>query len=93
MEAPVSTPAAVEPAPAAPAVVAEPVAAVATTEVAEAADASDDADKPARANRASNISSSSEAVVKSSEGSAAPEGDNEPTKPKKAGWWQRRGFF
>ncbi len=48
--------------------------------------------KPARANRASNISSSTEAVVKSSDvAPAAPEED--PTKPKKAGWWQRRGFF
>ena len=60
-------------------------------EPAEAAD-SDDA-KPVRANRASNISSSSPAVVKSSEPSATPESDGEPTKPKKAGWWQRRGFF
>ncbi|MBW6420321.1 ribonuclease E/G [Rhizobium sp. XQZ8] len=75
------------------AVAAEPVpaaepAAAAPAETAPAEDA-----KPARANRASNISSSAEAVVKSSEPTAAPEGDGEPTKPKKAGWWQRRGFF
>jgi ribonuclease E len=49
--------------------------------------------KPLRANRASNLSSTSEAVVKSSDPTAAPEGDGEPPKPKKAGWWQRRGFF
>ncbi|MDQ0133701.1 ribonuclease E [Neorhizobium galegae] len=49
--------------------------------------------KPARANRASNISSSAEAVVKSSDPVAAPEVENDPSKPKKAGWWQRRGFF
>ena len=47
-------------------------------------------EKQARANRASNISSSAEVVVKSSEPSSS---DGEPTKPKKAGWWQRRGFF
>ncbi|MFB9951013.1 ribonuclease E/G [Rhizobium puerariae] len=51
----------------------------------------DDEAKPVRANRASNISSSSEAVVKSSE--PAPAADGDPGKPKKAGWWQRRGFF
>jgi len=49
--------------------------------------------KPARANRASNISSSAEAVVKSSDPAAAPEAEGDPSKPKKAGWWQRRGFF
>ena len=48
--------------------------------------------KPVRANRASNISSSSEAVVKSSDPAPAPEGDGNDPKPKK-GWWQRRGFF
>ncbi len=46
--------------------------------------------KPVRANRESNISSS-EPTVKSTRGDAAEgEGDG---KPKKAGWWQRRGFF
>ncbi|EUB94853.1 ribonuclease, Rne/Rng family [Rhizobium sp. CF080] len=59
--------------------------------VAEQADAGDV--KPARANRASNISSSAEAVVKSSDPAAAPEAEGDPSKPKKAGWWQRRGFF
>lgn len=57
----------------------------------EQADAEDA--KPVRANRASNISSSSEAVVKSSDPAAAQETDGEAAKPKKAGWWQRRGFF
>ena len=47
----------------------------------------DDAEaKPARANRGTNVSSS-EPVVKSA---GTPE---EAEKPKKAGWWQRRGFF
>ncbi len=41
--------------------------------------------KPVRANRESNISSS-EPTVKST----STDGDG---KPKKAGWWQRRGFF
>ncbi|WP_312406452.1 ribonuclease E/G [Rhizobium sp.] len=59
----------------------------------EATPAVDEDAKPARANRASNISSSSEAVVKSSEGNSTPEGDADQAKPKKAGWWQRRGFF
>jgi ribonuclease E len=46
-------------------------------------------EKRVRANRASNISSS-DPVVKSSEPSAK---EDEAAKPKKAGWWQRRGFF
>jgi ribonuclease E len=78
----------------APAIEEAPVAEVAIEDdVAQAIAEEGDEAKPARANRASNISSSSEAVVKSSEPGAAPEGDGEPTKPKKAGWWQRRGFF
>ncbi len=48
--------------------------------------------KPVRANRASNISSS-DPVVKSSDPAAQKPSDSEETKPKKAGWWQRRGFF
>ncbi|MBN9028407.1 MAG: ribonuclease E/G [Rhizobiales bacterium] len=43
-----------------------------------------------RANRASNVSSS-EPVVTSKRATA--DGDEEPPKPKKAGWWQRRGFL
>ncbi|CDZ37039.1 Ribonuclease E [Neorhizobium galegae bv. officinalis] len=61
--------------------------------VAEAEQADSSEAKPARANRASNISSSVEAVVKSSDPVAAPETEADPSKPKKAGWWQRRGFF
>ncbi len=48
--------------------------------------------KPVRANRASNITSS-DPVVKSSEPKADASSVDEPEKPKKAGWWQRRGFF
>ena len=44
--------------------------------------------KPARANR--DLSTiASEPVVTSSKS----EGEEEPAKPKKGGWWQRRGFF
>ncbi|MBB3609158.1 ribonuclease E/G [Rhizobium sp. BK602] len=48
-----------------------------------------EAGKPARANRESNVSSS-EPVVKSTRTNEGTDGDG---KPKKAGWWQRRGFF
>ncbi|KQQ37568.1 ribonuclease [Rhizobium sp. Leaf306] len=92
-EAPEATPAA-EASPVAEAPQAEEAAPVA--EPAPQAVAADDADesKPARANRASNISSSSEAVVKSSDpAKAATESDGDPAKPKKGGWWQKRGFF
>ncbi|PLU66963.1 hypothetical protein BMJ22_26805, partial [Sinorhizobium medicae] len=44
--------------------------------------------KPARSNR--DLSAiASKPVVTSSKG----ESEEEPTKPKKGGWWQRRGFF
>ncbi|MBD8663466.1 Rne/Rng family ribonuclease [Rhizobium sp. CFBP 8752] len=92
-EAPEATPAA-EASPVAEAPQTEEAAPVA--EPAPQAVAADDADdsKPARANRASNISSSSEAVVKSSDpAKAATESDGDPAKPKKGGWWQKRGFF
>ncbi|MBB4236551.1 Rne/Rng family ribonuclease [Rhizobium esperanzae] len=46
--------------------------------------------KPVRANRESNISSS-EPTVKST--TRVENGDSDDGKPKKAGWWQRRGFF
>ena len=68
-----------------------PAAEAPASEAVEPADAGEA--KPARANRASNISSSAEAVVKSSDPAAAPEAEGDPSKPKKAGWWQRRGFF
>ncbi|NNH60218.1 Rne/Rng family ribonuclease [Rhizobium laguerreae] len=45
--------------------------------------------KPLRANRESNISSS-EPTVKSTR---VENGEGDDGKPKKAGWWQRRGFF
>ncbi|MGR9163170.1 Rne/Rng family ribonuclease [Rhizobium leguminosarum] len=45
--------------------------------------------KPVRANRESNISSS-EPTVKSTR---IENGEGDDGKPKKAGWWQRRGFF
>lgn len=48
--------------------------------------------KPVRANRASNITSS-DPVVKSSEPKSEATSEDEASKPKKAGWWQRRGFF
>nr|CAD6417975.1 ribonuclease [Rhizobium sp. Q54] len=51
----------------------------------------DEERKPVRANRASNIASS-DPVVKSSE-PAGEDTNAEAEKPKKAGWWQRRGFF
>ncbi|MDM9648537.1 ribonuclease E/G [Rhizobium sp. S163] len=79
----------------APAVEAAPVAEAtpaAEPEVAEAsadlaAPAEEDA-KPVRANRGANVASS-EPTVKSSTTEAA----DSDGKPKKAGWWQRRGFF
>ncbi|KXG86552.1 Rne/Rng family ribonuclease [Agrobacterium bohemicum] len=46
--------------------------------------------KPARANRGDNVSSS-EPVVTSPSGEGAEGGDQ--SKPRKGGWWQRRGFF
>ncbi|MBN8953842.1 MULTISPECIES: ribonuclease E/G [unclassified Rhizobium] len=56
------------------------------------AETTEDTAKPARANRESNVSSSAP-VVKSTRANEGGDGDGEPTKPKKAGWWQRRGFF
>jgi len=42
-----------------------------------------------RANRGSSVTASEPVIT-----SAQPEGDgSEPTKPKKGGWWQKRGFF
>ncbi|OCJ12086.1 ribonuclease [Rhizobium sp. AC27/96] len=78
-----------------------PAADVETETVAEITEALDSAAepaaveeqaKPARANRESNVSSS-EPVVKSTRTNEGGDGDSDPTKPKKAGWWQRRGFF
>ncbi len=82
-----------EPVEAAPVVETKAEEAVVEAPVVEAAATEEKEAKPARANRASNISSSSEAVVKSSDVNPAPEGEDDAAKPKKAGWWQRRGFF
>ncbi|WHA39715.1 Rne/Rng family ribonuclease [Agrobacterium larrymoorei] len=76
--------------------VAEALAAAAPAEQAAeapaeaATDTAEDATKPARANRGENVSSS-EPVVTSSGAGDTPEGE-EP-KPRKGGWWQRKGFF
>ncbi|GMB81437.1 ribonuclease E/G [Shinella zoogloeoides] len=60
-------------------------------EVETAAADLDEPAKPVRANRdISNIAS--EPVVKSSTAKESAPGE-EPEKPKKGGWWQRRGFF
>ncbi len=70
------------------AVEAQPEAAEAAPEAVEEAVADLEGAKPARANR--DLSAiATEPVVTSSKG----EGEEEPTKPKKGGWWQRRGFF
>lgn len=79
-----------------PVIVEETVVDVAIEEVGEAsADLASEAETPAteekvRANRGSNVSSS-EPVVTSS-GSSTPADGDEP-KPRKGGWWQRKGFF
>ncbi len=79
----------------APAAEAAPVAEAAPAAEPEVAEASADLAapaeeeaKPVRANRGANVASS-EPTVKSST-TEATDGDG---KPKKAGWWQRRGFF
>ncbi|MDZ7928478.1 MAG: ribonuclease E/G [Agrobacterium sp.] len=86
----------VEPVVVEPEVVVETVVDVAIEEVGDAsADLAPEAeatgtDEKVRANRGSNVSSS-EPVVTSSGTPANPDGD-EP-KPRKGGWWQRKGFF
>ncbi|WP_421398241.1 Rne/Rng family ribonuclease [Agrobacterium fabrum] len=70
---------------------------VAIEETGEAsADLAPEADAPAteektRANRGSNVSSSEPVVTSSGSPASNPDGD-EP-KPRKGGWWQRKGFF
>jgi ribonuclease E len=81
--APVVTPAPEPVAVAEPAPIAEPVA---ETVVEEAAIADD---KPVRANRESTVTVS-EPVLTSAK---ATEETPDPSKPKKGGWWQKRGFF
>ncbi|MET3854405.1 ribonuclease E [Rhizobium sp. OAE497] len=87
---PVEEPVVVEEAPAAAAEPeAETVEASADLAAPAAEAAAAEEAKPVRANRESNISSSAP-TVKSTREAAEAEGDG---KPKKAGWWQRRGFF
>ncbi|MGO4564923.1 ribonuclease E/G [Rhizobium sp. 2YAF20] len=86
-EAAVAEVAAVEAAPVEMAPAAEPEAIAEVASVAVSTEV--EAEKPARANRQSNVSSS-EPVVKSTRTAEQTDSDG---KPKKAGWWQRRGFF
>ncbi|MDR6102449.1 ribonuclease E [Agrobacterium larrymoorei] len=79
-DAPVAeAPAAPAPAPQAP----EP--AVETTQ-----EETDEAAKPVRANRGDNVSSSEPVVTSSGKNDST---DGEEPKPRKGGWWQRKGFF
>ncbi len=77
-----------------PVIVEETVAEVAVEEAGEAsADLAPGAEAPAteekvRANRGSNVSSSEPVVTSSS-----PNPDGDEPKPRKGGWWQRKGFF
>jgi ribonuclease E len=74
-----------------PVAVVEEAAAPAEPEVEEASEDLDAPAKPTRANR--DITKiASEPVVKSSTAKETPS-DAEADKPKKGGWWQRRGFF
>ena len=71
--------------------VAAPLAAPAETPVADvvAEEAVVDESKPARANRESNVTSSQPVVTSVN----ASDENGEAAKPKKGGWWQKRGFF
>ncbi|MEW9523202.1 ribonuclease E/G [Agrobacterium radiobacter] len=77
-----------------PVIVEETVAEVAVEEAgAASADLAPEAEAPAteekvRANRGSNVSSSEPVVTSSS-----PNPDGDEPKPRKGGWWQRKGFF
>ncbi|TCS08464.1 ribonuclease E/G [Rhizobium sp. BK418] len=89
--------AAAAPSPVEEPVIEVPVAETTTEAEPEAAEASADLAtpaqeeaKPVRANRGSNVSSSEPTVTSTRTESAEAEGEG---KPKKAGWWQRRGFF
>ncbi|SOC39467.1 RNAse E [Rhizobium subbaraonis] len=68
----------------------QPAEDVAVEEAVEEAAADLDEAKPARANR--DLSTIASAPVVKSSSPKEKEGD-EPEKPKKGGWWQRRGFF
>ncbi|MGF0520164.1 Rne/Rng family ribonuclease [Agrobacterium pusense] len=77
-----------------PVIVEDTVVDVAVEEAGEAsADVAPQAEAPAseekvRANRGSNVSTSEPVVTSSS-----PNPDGDEPKPRKGGWWQRRGFF
>ena len=71
------------PAPAPPEQAAEPAVETAQEEL-------DDATKPARANRGDNVSSSEPVVTSSGKNDST---DGEEPKPRRGGWWQRKGFF
>ncbi|MCP8895533.1 Rne/Rng family ribonuclease [Shinella daejeonensis] len=60
-------------------------------DVETAAAALDEPQKPVRANRDISQIASEPVVTSSAEQKAEP--DAEPEKPKRGGWWQRRGFF
>ncbi|UHS56652.1 Rne/Rng family ribonuclease [Agrobacterium vaccinii] len=76
-------------APAAEAPAPAPVEPAAATPAVSGEETTEEAAKPTRANRGDNVSSSEPVVT-----SAATEGgDTDPSKPRKGGWWQRRGFF
>ncbi len=68
----------------------EEVAPAAAVEAAPVVTEDAEQTKPARANRGDNVASS-DPVVKSTASEQKPAEGEE--KPKKAGWWQRRGFF
>jgi ribonuclease E len=70
-------------------VASETTAEISGSESVESVSEEAEAEKPVRANRESNVSSS-EPVVTSNRATEPSDGDG---KPKKAGWWQRRGFF
>ncbi len=71
---------------AAPVQEAAPVEEAAPAEEAAAAD--EEGKASLRGNRGENVTSSEPVVT-----STRPEGEDDPNKPKKAGWWQRRGFL
>lgn len=71
--------------------VVKPEPAVATAVDAASSSEESAAEKAIRANRASNIASSEPVVTSSAPSDSEPDG--EPTKPKRAGWWQKRGFL
>jgi ribonuclease E len=74
------------------AVVAAPVEVVEAVETLDNSETAGADTKPVRANRGGNVSSS-EPVVTSSGAKPAETTEGEEPKPRKGGWWQKRGFF